>query len=239
MSSSSALPPSEHELKFHVPKHKTEGLRQWLNLAFRPHPAHATSTVCSIYFDTPQGRSLDEKAHSDFAKTKYRVRWYADSHGNPLPVPAYIEIKEKRGGTRFKYRSVLPHTPIELMATPLEDCLFSGLFLRHFSSGTSPFIPLLRPVLELHYTRDRYIHSCFAESFCLDSSIRCTRTRQGTFPSAPVGAFTLPFDVFEQKGTSPQPVAALQPLPRFDAQRSAISKYYETQRHLLPDHEHA
>lgn len=232
MPSPNSLPKGEHELKFHLPRHRTAGLKQWLDIAFVPHPGHAVSMICSIYFDTPQSTSLHEKVQSDFAKTKYRIRWYANEDGEPLPLPAYAEIKEKHGAVRRKYRHLLPVPPSELAAAPLEGEFLPQVFRNHFGDRLPGQVPMLRPALELRYVRRRYQHPCFEESFCLDSDICCIRTRPGF--SAPARSQVLPFDVFEQKGHSPQPIPALQALPRFDVRRAAISKYYETLR-LLAD----
>lgn len=235
MPPSSPLPLSEHELKFHVPSHRTPGLRQWLNQAFRPHPRHAVSMICSIYFDTPEGLSMREKVQSDYFKTKYRVRWYADELGRHLPLPAFIEIKEKHGAVRRKYRAPLPQAPSELAAVPLEDALFTGLFQAHLPASAPKPPANLLPLMELNYIRHRYQHHAFTEAFCLDSNIRCVRTRAGRLP--PGHSTPLAHDVFEQKGLAQNPVPPLQALPRFDVQRASVSKFYEARRQLLPDHD--
>ncbi len=227
----------EQELKFHVPRHRSEALRQWLDLTLVPHPDHPFSTLCSVYFDTPESTSLEEKTFSYYSKTKYRLRWYEDAAGKPLPVPAFIEIKAKQGSARHKYRRALPVAAQELCDTPLDAPLFETLFRHHCpKTGWMPSAPL-KPVLELRYRRDRYVHPVFSEAFCLDSHIRCSRTHPAVLP--PARGLELPHDVFEQKGRSPDLVPALRALPRFGAQRASISKYFLTVMQLLPADFHA
>ena len=201
-------------------------LRDWLGVAFAPHRSHAVCTICSIYFDTPEMQSLNDKMESDYVKTKYRIRWYADESGAPLPVPAYLEIKDKRGSTRFKHRAALPMPPRELTDTPLDAPLFERLFRAHCPPEARLTLPLapLRPVLELRYTRHRYTHPLFDSAFCLDSDIRGTRAHPAVKPASP--DLPLSHDVFEQKGGSDDPLPVLRPLPRFEARRGSFSKYH-------------
>jgi hypothetical protein len=210
----------------------SEPLRQWLGITLLPHRSHGETTVCSIYFDTPDGVSILEKAASDYQKTKYRVRWYADARGLPLAVPAFIEVKEKRGATRRKFRNSLPMTGAELAGMSFCEPEFAGLFQRHLPRGAEPPPGALRPVLELRYVRHRYLHPIFPDSFCLDENIHCVRTNPAAIPSG--GPHRLSHGVFEQKGPSREPVPQLQALPRFGARRASLSKYFLIMTQLLP-----
>lgn len=220
-----------------MPQHVTDSFRQWLGMTLQPHRSHAETTVCSIYFDTPEGVSFLEKAASDFRKTKYRVRWYADGAGQPLSVPAFIEIKEKHGAARRKFRCPLPMTGAELARTSFRDPSLTGLFQRHSPPGAETPPASLRPVLELRYLRRRYHHPIFPDSFCLDENIRCVRTHPAAAPSG--SERPLPLAVFEQKGPSREAVPLLQALPRFGARRAALSKYFLIMLQLLPHSRHS
>lgn len=221
----------EWEIKFHVPAERSPALEGWLGLMLRPHPVYPAGEVCSVYFDTDRLESLAEKADSFYVKTKFRIRWYADADGSPLPGPAFLEMKGKQGAVRRKWRVSLPMPAAVLAAMPLDDPTWVGLIHRHLDPGSGR-PGSLRPVLELRYRRRRYSHPTFSESFCLDSRIRCTRTHAAVLPSAT--GLMLDHDVFEQKGGSADPLPLLRALPRFDARRAALSKYFLTIRQIAP-----
>ncbi len=226
----------EQELKFHLPKTATPSFLSWLNSVLDNHSDYPVTTICSIYFDTSDGASMLEKANSYYSKTKYRIRWYADAQGNLLPSPPYLEIKQKQGSARHKYRAPLPISAAELSVRPLDDHGFFDFFRRHCPSDLAPETPI-RPVLELRYLRHRYGHPLFPSAFCLDSEIRCVRTNPAALP-APSG-LPLDHDVFEQKGGSADVLPILRALPRFGARRMAISKYFLTLLQLQPDSPYA
>lgn len=229
----SALPSAgEQELKFLVPRHQSQAFRSWLQTQFVPHATHAVCRVCSIYFDSPDQVSFREKEASDYFKTKYRIRWYTTAEGEPLPVPAFLEVKEKEGVARSKHRVALPVAPSALAAMPLDDPRLVALFHQHRPDGVTLPPGGLKPVLEIRYLRQRWQHPVFPESFCLDSDISGVRTRAGLLP--PAHGQPLPFDVFEQKGRNVHPLPVLRALPRFGARRASVSKFFLTIRDLQP-----
>ena len=63
----------EHELKFTVPVSSTAAVLAWLRGACTPDPKFPCGRVSSIYYDTPDLRSLREKLNSDYLKTKVRL----------------------------------------------------------------------------------------------------------------------------------------------------------------------
>lgn len=232
------FPPSgEQELKFHIPRHSSPALRRWMEGVFRGDVRHAASTICSVYFDTPDRVSYREKEASHYRKAKYRLRWYADETGRPSAAPAFLEVKEKQGAVRRKCRTALPMPAAEVAAAPLTDAFFLDLFRRCRTAEMPLLEKDLRPVLELRYHRRRYAHPVFRETFCLDSDIRCVRTHPSCLPAA--DGRVLGHDVFEQKGGSPDPLPPLQALPRFGARRASLSKYFLVIRQLHPEYDTA
>jgi hypothetical protein len=151
-----------------------------------------------------------------------------------MSTPAFIEFKEKQGAARRKKRIALRVPPAQLAETPLTDALFLRLIQSSLGDMASK-VEGLRPLLELRYERRRFTHPVFAESFCLDSNIRCVRTRPGCLPQA--HGQPLDHAVFEQKGEAQQPLPVLQALPRFGARRASLSKYFLAVRQLLPETE--
>lgn len=218
-----AKPPGEYEIKYYIPGHASAALESWMAHRLEPHPAHHTNTICSIYFDTGSLSSLEEKASSFYEKTKFRIRWYTDSAGGATCSVVFLEVKAKEGSQRRKTRFPISLTPAEAASLPLERPEWAEIIGRHAPNELNHHGPL-HAVLELRYRRVRYVHRLSGDSFCLDSQIRCTRSHPAFLPAAT--GRSLRHDVFEQKGSSQDPVPALRALPRFGARRASLSKYY-------------
>ncbi len=236
-----ALPPApafsiggEQELKFHVPFSQQARLASWLRLALVRHGEFPRSMICSVYFDTPSWRHLEEKRASDFAKTKYRIRWYARPDGRPLPGPAWLEIKNKRGNTRSKTRRPLPVSGEEAARLPLADPRWLQ-WAEAFSPAEAPRAAgALQPLLEVRYQRERFTHPLHAAAtFCLDTEIQCPRAHPGGGFHYPCARLTE--GVFEQKSASPEVLPPARALPRFDVRRASFSKYERLMLRLLDD----
>ena len=68
--------------------------------------AYGRSTVCSIYFDTPDRRLVRTSLEKPVYKEKLRLRTY----GVPKPdSPAFVELKKKYKGVVYKRRIMLPY----------------------------------------------------------------------------------------------------------------------------------
>lgn len=241
MSLISPVPPTsslegavEQELKFHVPFSHQAQLALWLRMSLKPHEEFPRSMICSVYFDTPSLRHLEEKKGSDFAKTKHRIRWYATPDGRPLPGPAWLETKRKGGNTRTKSRKVLPVSGGEASRLPLWDRRWQE-WAAGFSPEASPqSAGALRPLVEVRYQRERFSHPLYAgATFCLDTEIHCPRAHPG-------GGFVhstarLTDGVFEQKSLSFEVLPPARALPRFNVRRSSFSKYERLALTLLDD----
>lgn len=225
----------EQEIKFHVPNQQSIAFKDWLDFAFEKHPTHAACTICSIYFDTPNGTSLSEKVESDYHKSKFRLRWYCDLDENPLPVPSFLEVKKKQGSARIKHRVKLPLSGADLMQMPIQSAELVDLFREYFPVAITTAPPLLRPVLELRYVRHRYTHLVYPDAFCFDTNIRSVRTHPRLLPLTQ--GQPLSHGVFEQKGSNVDPLPVLRALPRFDIKRQSISKYFLTILQLRPNSE--
>lgn len=223
----------EMELKHWVPAPHHAALSAWLALALRPHPLFPRTTICSVYFDTPELRLLEEKRQSDFHKTKHRIRWYAGADGQPLPGPAWLETKQKFGNLRRKTRRELPFSGEEAARRPLSDPWWCQ-WAREFSAPDTPgAMGRLLPLLEVRYLRQRAVHPLYpGASFCFDSRIHCPRVHPC------LGGQSSPHlteGVFEQKSPSSELLPPARPLPRFGAQRSSFSKYERLMLRLLGD----
>ena len=93
------------EIKFLVDARQRAILEQ----AFRGHMApdpHGESTICNIYYDTPDYRLVRASMEKPIYKEKLRLR----SYGTPgRETPSFIEIKKKYQGVVYKRRIDAPY----------------------------------------------------------------------------------------------------------------------------------
>lgn len=78
------------------------------DLSLRPaalRPLHAPRVVQSIYFDTPEGRAVDENLAGISKRTKLRLRWYGEASTG---VMAQVECKRRESGLGSKDVHALP-----------------------------------------------------------------------------------------------------------------------------------
>ena len=104
-----------HEMKYLV----TDGQRAALEAAFRetmvPDP-YGESTICNVYYDTPDHRLIRTSLEKPVYKEKLRLR----SYGPAAPEsPVFLELKKK-------FQSVVYKRRISLTAGEAED-YFAGL----------------------------------------------------------------------------------------------------------------
>ena len=225
-------PPSidelERELKFVLPAARAAAALGRLEAICPPDPKYPRATVWTVYYDTPGGRSLDEKINSDYLKTKLRVRWYGSVDGVPSG-PVFVEAKFRIGARREKVRVRVDEDAAAIARLPLEDPRFRA-FPRALAGSGIPVGPAWQPMLRLRYTRARFIEPLTGSRVSLDYSIAAeavNRRRLSVLNAGP-----LPFAVLEVKGredTLPRP---LLPLLHLGARQGSLSKYAAIYDHL-------
>ena len=93
-----------HEMKFLLNMQQRCFLERAIQGRMRPDE-HGESTICNVYFDTPDylliRRSIERPAY----KEKLRLRTYGAPGSDSM---AYAEIKKKAGGVVYKRRTGLP-----------------------------------------------------------------------------------------------------------------------------------
>ena len=122
--------------------------------------------LSSLYFDTPDFRSLWANADGDYFHLKFRIRAYEG--GKEL----FFEIKYKLGDLIFKRRRALP-----MRALYLEECRreFRSLVLTSRSDaliqrGVLQAVEQLRPACVVRYHRTALVAG-FQQRVCLDTEI--------------------------------------------------------------------
>ena len=98
-----------HEMKFLLNSRQRSMLERVIKSRMRPDE-HGESTICNIYYDTPDyllvRRSLDHPVY----KEKIRMRSYGPAYEDD---PVFLELKKKYKGVVFKRRISLPLSEAE------------------------------------------------------------------------------------------------------------------------------
>ena len=132
----------------------------------------------SIYLEAADARSYQEKINSDFFKTKFRVRWYETKEGRPYgdadQLPVFLEKKMKVGSKRLKRRWASSTVFNELKKNSLNSA-FHGNWYRQFSEQTGVY-SVLQPLIQISYSRKRFIDPSTGVRISLDCHIKVERS---------------------------------------------------------------
>jgi len=187
--------------------------------------------INSIYFDTLNWAFANEKAASDFLKTKVRIRWYeprepgADSEKEERnQFKCYLEVKRKIGSTREKARVPLTFAPEDL-----NDVLSSSsgsAAIRREITKLAPDLGTmdLMPRILVRYLRHRYIDPVSGARIAYDSEISGTAM---SMTAAEHFTARLSQSVLEVKGKEKDLPVNLRSLNMPYLRRAAFSKYFE------------
>ena len=212
----------DRELKYTLPAGRMPFVERWLATVCRPDPQHAQGDVWTVYYDTPDCASLDEKLNSDYLKTKLRVRWYAFPQ-TPPAGDAFIEVKQRIGDRRSKLRICLPGAAPDLAARSLADPVWSDFAARVVFEGVT-LARRWRPCLMLAYRRARYIEPSDGSRVSCDSGIRAVAAARSV--SAALHRGPLPVGVVEIKGRSADELPrSLRAIVKLGGRVTAFSKY--------------
>ena len=218
----------EHELKYVVPATVTGSLLAWLPAACLRDAVYPPAAVHTVYYDTPGWALLGEKMDSDYLKAKVRVRWYADLRGTPGGA-VFAELKERIGNRRVKTRVALPIDGATAVGRPLHDRAWAD-WLRPLAEACGYLPASLAPVLALRYVRHRFVDPRTSSRLTVDEAISVDRVNPQRLHGRSSGR--LPVAVVEYKGRHVDLPGHLAALLRFDARRSAFSKYLACWQHV-------
>lgn len=218
----------EHELKYLVPATAASPLLAWLPTVCVRDAVHPPAAVHTVYYDTPGLVLLGEKIDSDYVKAKVRVRWYADLRGTPGPA-VFAELKARIGNRRVKMRIALPVDGRAAASRPLHDGAWID-WLRPLAESSGLLPRSLAPVLSLRYVRHRFSDPRTGSRLTLDAAIGVDRLNPQRLHGQAAGR--LPVAVVEYKGRHADVPVHLASLLRFEARRSAFSKYLACWQHV-------
>lgn len=213
-----------HEIKYLADSGQRAYLEQCVNRHMLPD-VHGESTVCNVYYDTPDYRLIRESLEKPAYKEKLRLRSYGRVTGGDT---AYLELKKKYLGVVYKRRiSLSEREASDYMAgrSELPEDSQIGREIEYFRR----FYQGLRPAVYLCYDRCAYFS---AEDMGLratfDQNIRW-RTTEMRLTAATGGERLLGpgQSLFEVKTAGAIPLWLVQALDTAGVRQASFSKYGE------------
>ena len=213
-----------HEIKYLVDGRQRALIEQVFRMYMAPDP-HGDSTICNVYYDTPDYRLIRHSLEKPVYKEKLRMRSYG-------PVPdtgsVFLELKKKYKGVVYKRRIQLPQWQAEAYMAgrmPLLDDSQIGREIDYFKT----FYRDLEPAVFLCYDRSAY----FSRT---DSGLRATFDKnirwrvEDMSLTAPAGGQPLLLScqsLLEIKTAGAIPLWLVRTLTESGVQQSSFSKYGE------------
>ncbi len=222
---------ADRELKFVCSPWSDRSVIASLGSRCQSDQNYPTNRINSIYFDTLNWAFADEKAASDYLKTKVRIRWYdaEESVGEKAwekraSPKCFLEVKRKIGSTREKVRTALQVIPHELSAGLLPSSDFS--VIKEEITKLAPDLGNmdLKPRILVRYLRHRFVDPVSGARIAFDSEITGTsilRSDSERFTAR------LSQSVLEVKSEAEDLPVNLRSLNMPNLRKAAFSKYYE------------
>ena len=95
---------NRHEIKYMITQEQYRKLLDGIRDYMLPDP-HGESTICNIYYDTPDDRLVRKSLEGPVYKEKIRLRSYGTAKDDSI---VFLELKKKYQGIVYKRRIELP-----------------------------------------------------------------------------------------------------------------------------------
>ena len=212
-----------HELKFMVSDDQRAALEAVFADTMEPDP-YGESTICNVYYDTPDYRLIRASLEKPIYKEKLRSRSYGPADPEGM---VFLELKKKYDGIVYKRRITLPAQTVEdyfAGDSPLPDSQIA----REIDYCRS-FYRDLRPALYLSYDRCAFFSNESRDlRVTFDKHIAWRReTLRLTAPAG--GREILPpgCSLMEIKAADAIPFWLVRTLSRENIRQTSFSKYGE------------
>ena len=211
-----------HEIKYMVTDSLRDAVIRDMSARMIPDP-HGKSTVCNVYFDTPDYRLIRRSLEKPEYKEKIRIR----SYGKCRPDDKiFMELKKKCRGVVYKRRISLTEAECESYLAgraPLPVDSQIGREIDYFRS----FYRGLAPKVYLCYDREAFYDredDSFRVTF--DRNIRYRETGL-SLTSEPGGRLILPdgYSLMEIKTGGAIPLWFVEMITRYRLSKASFSKY--------------
>ena len=160
----------EFEVKYILPNFKRDLVIDFIASQCVPDPDFSAARISSIYYDSREHSSLNEKINSDFHKTKYRLRWYSNYINKNLSKHAFMEKKSRIGGLRNKKRISVNISPEILSNISLNDFRLLEIPNELLKQSTRVNWHLF-PSIQIDYSRFRFIEQQSGARISIDFDI--------------------------------------------------------------------
>jgi SPX domain protein involved in polyphosphate accumulation len=195
---------------------------------------YGETTVCSIYYDTPDYRLIRRSLEKPVYKEKLRLR----SYGQATPQSdVFLEMKKKYNGVVYKRRLVLHEEDAVAYMNgerPLPTQTQIGRELDRFCT----FYGKLQPTVCLCYERAAFVSKQQSDlRITFDRNIRW-RNEGMRLTEPTVGQLLLPEDtvLMEIKTASAIPLWLLHAMEPLQIKRSSFSKYGTVYKNFIRNH---
>lgn len=212
------------EIKFLVDSRQRALLEQAFRGRMAPDP-HGESTICNVYYDTPDYRLVRTSLEKPVYKEKLRMRSYGRVCGE---APVFLELKKKYNGVVYKRRISLPQRDAAAYMAGLSSLPESSqigrelVYFRRFYEG-------LRPAVYLCYDRSAWFSAedpDFRATF--DCNIRWRVEDMSLCAPCGGDALLLPSQsLFEIKTADAIPLWLVEALDAGQIRQASFSKYGE------------
>ncbi len=228
-----------HEIKYMITVEQRKQIMRGLEGKMIPDP-HGESTICNVYYDTPDFRLIRRSLEKPKYKEKIRLRSYGTPSEDTI---VFLELKKKYKGVVYKRRIELPEKSAEEY---MDGKIGMDELMKVIANKSGPqivseldyfrkFYGSLKPEVYLCYDRCAY----FSEE---DDSLRITfdknirwRTDKVSLTKGPGGKTLLAPEtsLMEIKTSSAMPVWLMKILSEAEARPSSFSKYGRAYQEIL------
>jgi len=220
----------EQEYKYVLTNSLAQSAIQWLKAYCYPDSKFPSGVISSIYYDTYDWQSLQEKSNGDFFKSKFRIRWYADIDGNNPGDKSYLEVKYKIGIKREKNRIETSLSGKWLSRASLNDHKLLRILQMLRSEGVR-MSKQFYPIFQITYKRLRFIDLATGVRLCIDYDINVPKVNWQMVPRC--NSFYLKNAVVEVKGHLTKLPVVLQKVINLGFQKSSFSKYMACYKKIM------
>ena len=222
----------ESELKFTCEAFSAAFIKRGVESICRADKKFSENVISSIYFDTQDWLFADEKASSDYLKTKIRLRWYeaSDSSKASKASKCYLEFKRKIGSKRTKSRVLMPFTGNQALSA-VQDGANKEMIQQHINEHAPDLYGYsVEPKFVVRYARSRFEEPFSNTRISFDTDIQAFSVGNNFAQQA--SHVRLLESVLEVKGDVDDLPQALRSFHAGQLRKAAFSKYYESYKLL-------